>query len=62
MIIIHINPAGVEGIYFQASNDLAEDLSMAIWPLVRKDLNRLDQKLKRAAKKTLELIEPDQAR
>ena len=57
MIIVHINPSGVEGVYFQSSSDLAEDLSMAIWPLVRKDLDGLDKKLRRAAKKTLDLLD-----
>ena len=40
MIVVHINPAGVETVYFQADSELAEDLSMAVWPLVRKELNR----------------------
>jgi len=61
MIIVHINPSGVEGVYFQSSSDLAEDLSMAIWPLVRKDLDGLDKKLRRAAKKTLDLLDMDAA-
>jgi hypothetical protein len=56
MIIVHINPAGVEQVYFQAGSELAEDLSMAVWPLVRKELNRLDKKLRKAAMTTLELV------
>ena len=55
MIVVHINPAGVETVYFQADSELAEDLSMAVWPLVRKELNRLHKKLRKAATKTLEL-------
>jgi len=57
MIIVHINPAGVEKIYFQADSDLAEDLCMAVWPLVRKELDHLHKKLKKAAKKTLKMVE-----
>ncbi len=57
MIIVHINPAGVEKIYFQADSDLAEDLCMAVWPLVRKELNHLHKKLRKSAKKTLKMIE-----
>jgi len=57
MIIVHINPAGVENIYFQADSDLAEDLCMAVWPLVRKELNHLHKKLRKSAKKTLKMIE-----
>lgn len=53
MIVVHINPAGVEKVYFQSGSDLAEDLCMAVWPLVRRDLDRLDKKLKRAAKRAL---------
>lgn len=57
MIIVHINPAGVEKVYFQAESDLAEDLCLAVWPLVREELNRLHQKLTKAGKKTLEMVE-----
>jgi hypothetical protein len=56
MIIVHINPAGVEKIYFQAGSELAEDLSMAVWPLVRKELNRLHQKLQKAAMDSMEMV------
>lgn len=49
MIIVHINAAGVEKVYFQSDSDLAEDLSMAAWPLVRHHLDRLHKKLRRAA-------------
>ena len=57
MIIVHINPAGVEKVYFQADSDLAEDLCLAVWPVVREELNRLHQKLTKAGKKTLEMVE-----
>ena len=57
MIIVHINPAGVEKVYFQADSDLAEDLCLAVWPVVRDELNRLHQKLRRAGKKTLKMVE-----
>ena len=56
MIIVHINPGGVEKVYFQAASELAEDLSMAVWPLVRKELDRLDRKLHKAVIDTLELV------
>ena len=38
MIIVHINPAGVEKVFFQSPNDLFEDLCLAAWPLVRHEL------------------------
>ncbi len=57
MIIVHINPAGVEKIYFQADSDLAEDLCMAVWPLVRKELDHLHKKLRKSANKTLKMAE-----
>ena len=55
MIIVHINPAGVEKVYFQANSELMEDLSMAVWPLVRTELGRLDLKLRKASKKALQI-------
>lgn len=56
MIIVHINPAGIEKIYIQSDSDLAEDLCMAVWPLVRRDLDRLHNKLRQATKNTLRLV------
>jgi len=60
MIIVHINPAGVEKVFFQSPNDLFEDLCLAAWPMVRQELGRLDQKLKKAAKKALNEIEREE--
>jgi len=57
MIIVHINPGGVEKICFQADSDLAEDLCLAVWPLVRKELDRLHKRLRDSAKGTLEMVE-----
>ena len=55
MLIIHIDPSGVKRIQLQAGTEFFEDLDLAIWPLVRKELNRLDRKLKRAAKKAIQM-------
>ena len=57
MIVVHINPGRIEKVYFQADSDLAEDLCLAVWPLVREELKRLDRKLKRAAQATLDRAE-----
>ena len=57
MIIVHINPAGIEKVYFQSGSDLAEDLCLAIWPLVRRELDRLHRKLRKAADSTLEMAQ-----
>ena len=53
MIVVHINPTWVEKVYFQADSDLAEDLCMAVWPLVRKELNRLHNRLRKTAGQAL---------
>ena len=57
MIVVHINPTGVEKIYFQADSDLAEDLCLAVWPVVREELDRLHKRLRKAGKRTLEMAE-----
>ena len=57
MIVVHIKPVGINSIRIQAESDFFEDLDLAVWPLVRDDLNRLHRKLKRASKKTLERVE-----
>jgi len=59
MIIVHINPAGIEEISFQSDSDLAEDLCLAVWPLVRKELDRLHRKLRKAASRTLKMVRRD---
>jgi len=57
MIIVHINPVGVEKVSFQSDSDLAEDLCLAVWPLVRKGLDNLHSKLRKAANRTLKIVE-----
>ena len=47
MIVAHINPTGVEKVYFCADSELMEELCLAAWPLVRRELRRLDSKLKK---------------
>jgi hypothetical protein len=56
MIVVHINPTGVEEVYFKSSSDLAEDLCMAVWPMVRHELGALDRKLKRATGEVIKSI------
>ena len=48
MIIAHIAPTGVEKVFFYADSELMENLCLAAWPLVRRELNRLDERLKDA--------------
>ena len=60
MLIVHINPGGVKEVQIQACSEFFEDLDLSIWPLVRKELARLDKKLKRATKKSLERLEGQQ--
>ena len=60
MIVVHINPTGVEKVYFLADSDLAEDhLCMAVWQLVRKELNRLHKRLRKAAGQALRRAEEE---
>ncbi len=59
MIVVHINSAGVERVYFQSNSDLVEDLCLAVWPAVREELNRLDNRLRKAAQKALAMAEKE---
>ena len=54
MIIVHITPGGVRDVQIQALNDLFQDFDLALWPLVREELGRLDRRIKKATKKTLD--------
>jgi len=45
MIIVEIDVAGVERVYFDGLSDEEEARCMAIYPLVKKELRRIDKKL-----------------
>lgn len=45
MIIVEIDVAGVERIWFDGFSDEEEARCMAIYPLVKKELRRIDKKL-----------------
>jgi len=57
MIIAHINASGVERVFFYGDTELAESLLLAAWPLVRRELNRLDQRLKDAMSEAVQAAE-----
>ena len=57
MIVVHINPSGVEQMFFYADTELMENLCLAAWPLVRRELNRLDGHLKDAMSGAIEAAE-----
>ena len=59
MIVVHITPSGVEKVRFQADSDLAEDLCLVVWPLVRKELNRLHKRLRKTAGQAYGLAEKE---
>ena len=61
MIIVYINPAGVEEVQFKADSDVAEDLDFAVWPLVRREVNRLDAQLKAAASEAIRAADSDKS-
>lgn len=54
MFVVHINAAGIEQVHVISSCEAVEDLTLAAWPMVRKQLQILDKKLKRAAKIALQ--------
>jgi len=58
MIVVHINPTGVQEIHFESESELAEDLCLAVWPLVRDGLNQLHRKMRKAARKTAAMSGP----
>jgi len=41
----------------EVKNDLFEDFDLALWPLVREELGKLDRRIKKATKKTLVMAE-----
>jgi len=47
MILVKITAAGVGEVAVEALTDRAEDLDLALWPIVREELDRLDGRLRR---------------
>ena len=45
MIIVEIDTAGIEHIYFKGATDEEEAACMAVYPIVKKQLRRIDKKL-----------------
>jgi len=58
MIVVQITPAGVGDIAVHAETDRDEDIDLALWPLVRDELTRLDLHLRREAPAILERLRP----
>jgi hypothetical protein len=46
MFHVKITPAGVAEIAVHAPSARAEDIDLALWPLVREELDRLDGRLR----------------
>ncbi|MCH7912318.1 MAG: hypothetical protein IH856_04670 [Deltaproteobacteria bacterium] len=49
VIFVHTTPPGVDKVCFEAESDLVEELCLGVWPLVRKELNRLHKRLRKTA-------------
>lgn len=47
MIQIHINPARVEKVIFDARSDIEEDFDFAAWQAIRALVDQIDQRLGR---------------
>jgi hypothetical protein len=60
MFIVKIGPGGVQEISVQALTEYFEDMDLAVYPLIRAELSRLDRKLKRASKKALQQFDSEE--
>ena len=54
MIQIHLNPARVEGVLFVAASELEEDFDLAAWQVIRALVDRMDSRLRKAARRICE--------
>jgi len=50
MIQIHINPARVEKIVFNATSEMEEDFDLAAWVAIRPLVNKIDRRLRTIVK------------
>jgi hypothetical protein len=55
MLVVQIRPDGVGEVAVDAPNDRVEDADLAVWPLVREELTRLDQRLQNEGPQLLAL-------
>lgn len=46
MIILHINPAKVEKVFFKSNSEIEEDFDFAAWQAIRPFVNKIDRTLK----------------
>ena len=53
MIQICINPARVEKVLFLANSEVEEDFNLAAWQAIRRDVDRIDRRIKRIVKDVL---------
>lgn len=53
-IIVQIGPSGVQHVVLESASDQAEDAQLALWPVIRQELARLDRRLRREASGILE--------
>jgi hypothetical protein len=58
MIIVQITPIGVREISVEAANDRLEDADLALWPLIREELARLDSRLRSEGPGLLKRLDP----
>ena len=59
MLTIEIEPTGVRSVRLSAGDDLEQDLTLLVWPIIRRDLERLDRRLRRDGGALLRRIAPD---
>jgi|CXWL01.1.fsa_nt_gi hypothetical protein len=58
MLTIEISHKGVDAVRVVAENELEQDLDLLVWPLVRRDIERLDKRLRHEADALLSRIAP----
>lgn len=56
MIIVRLGVRGVEATEILAVSDRDEDCDLAVWPLVREELDRLDARLRHEGPAILERL------
>ena len=59
MLTIEIEPTGVRSVRVSARDNLDQDLTLLVWPLVRPYVERLDRHLRRDGAALLRQIAPD---
>jgi len=56
MVVVKIGSRGVVGVSFESSGDVLDDAAVQLWPIIQRELARLDRTVKRSNARVLRAV------